>query len=1796
MKTVQLATLLAFAVAIGCGSNDHERDLKLHEDASADTPADAEEERIRELMKITVETRYPLNDGSGGMSPPYESRVDGQALLGELLQGCSYACADVTANTWMQETVLRGNICQLEAERCVAERLLELGKNEDASVPFDVYASSVFVKKLTVLPRSRTATVGILEQARRVAQNAAFIGFNIMQGVNSINYQYAAPGTALPTTERLHQASYDKAFAFAPDKAPRIVAAALDKAIAMTVEASYLYARVSAESAAWQLGSSNSPSVAQRRATSATKLSRAAAAHALVGGAPGLVINGYRVDSFCTNELTPGGRRALEILRESGIDPADVANVPITTELLVDGLNVGTLEGSGSVRERLAILRNDPRLMSPPPVGTTVLALNSLRVEDFEEARVYLREEQHAFGRSRTAIASEQIRSGAFAYGRYLSTSTEPSPRADVFYSTIARGAVWPTGVTAVLYPTYGHNLGGRTGTDYPEAYDVARFIDLVSIKLDDVVAHSFSSASGDPLKQLKLVVEDLRRQNPVTTVIVRPASSTNLTRAIETYSTVELTNVRLIRGEDSLDCATSGLISGRRCTELVVPPAVPVAVAANMPADGAYVAANGFGFKYVGSIPDASVLEANTNYYIVGTIKADGELGPAGTTIPLGGLVMNEVRNSWSTGWSVRVPFVPEAEAKAAEYLRPSSKSCSRVNIECDGASFDSRLPLENELATNEDGVENSWKLYLDRAEQAANKADEFGEAYLRAIAAELQNTVTEERVAEDKARLVEEELEIINRTCGTSLDPAPLIAKLGITATQDFTNVATQPCTTDSNCNGKQCVAGTCVASPIDIIDDGIDSTGRLQECIGQENVTDVVMLGSRGVCLKVATDGTICDGKMDETCPKVDYSSTQCNGLADGPGYEWTYVSDHIGAFDPDLFRYKADYAPVRGQRVGNGPCWYNYPSEDRESSVYLTRTWDYIFHGEDFPRYPCGTGDTNARAVLETEWWTGNDAIRISAWPAAPETGAGGHLRTTYLVFKGCDAELNSSELQVMPPEAQYWLMQRYTKCLATNLEGRLALQTLRKVPRRIVEVLRDHGLDGAAPSLGGEYAEEVFTMRAAMVRYKNAANSFQENVLQMAEDLEQVRGSVDDIGIRTDQGQLAVESGELERAIHSIRGEQLAAKKDIAVVGAIGSYAGAIGSAASLNAAGAIGGLAAGAQAVGEIGVLEQEEAILELQKAITENRIEAAELDLARLIVEQAKVMSSARAQFRRRSEAMKGFADEARAGLEGFNASLASLETKRETARRAYRKAVRLMSRTSEASKDLKQFLSYDVALKRQAYEEARKGAVRLAFLAKRAIEQRIGMRLSSLRDDLPLVGAPAEWENDICVATGIDFEKLRAGDQTSSTAANVPYVWEYVDRLRRTVESYRLEYGFQDGQDTMVLSLKEDVFQSRQSCQMPHVNLLTWSEELVRTNQTDGTGWQVTGCTNCVSVAGTMPVPDPTATTPPLAMTVTFTAAGTVRQPVALQASNKYVLSQYGSAFALTDSTGAVLTPFLTVTGATYGTTGNTWQRTWRAYNIPADGTYYVALTASAASAVKVAGVMLESRPATDTQPTPLPYHARDASAMRTVASCPDMDGSEFRADNWVYDCTTLCANGLGGECDQTYASDRCYWETSFPMGQAIFELGSIKTTAGFATGNYNYRLDMVGVNFVGTTLRSCGPESGPACQSVGSLPFSLEHQGAFTVRNHLGEDFVASLFNGRIEHGRGLAIERYLTNPLSSADSGLLGPFLRKEFQGRPLDGYYVLRVWDEPGVEFHRIEDVQLYFTYRYWTRL
>jgi hypothetical protein len=272
--------------------------------------------------------------------------------------------------------------------------------------------------------------------------------------------------------------------------------------------------------------------------------------------------------------------------------------------------------------------------------------------------------------------------------------------------------------------------------------------------------------------------------------------------------------------------------------------------------------------------------------------------------------------------------------------------------------------------------------------------------------------------------------------------------------------------------------------------------------------------------------------------------------------------------------------------------------------------------------------------------------------------------------------------------------------------------------------------------------------------------------------------------------------------------------------------------------------------------------------------------------------------------------------------------------------------------------------------------------------------------------------------------------------------------------------------------------------------------------------------------------------------------------------------------------------------------------------WHRYWYTFTLSSWEEIRVAMALdvdTANAAVDVAGLMVEDLSGVTLLPGPEDEPGTWAATTDVLAypmlACEDTFGENFRTKGWRRNCVPLCTDGFGRDCPPERAQKYCYWETEFTISQNAIDRGRVLTHAGFARGNFNYRVESLAVNFVGARTRDCETSLNPsACYSGGFVPYTLEHIGPYVARNHRGDDYEAPLFKGYIEHARGLAAERYLTNPVSSSDRALIEPFVQRQFRGRPLTGTYKLRVWDEEGVYFGAIEDVQVLLNYRFWTRL
>jgi hypothetical protein len=757
--------------------------------------------------------------------------------------------------------------------------------------------------------------------------------------------------------------------------------------------------------------------------------------------------------------------------------------------------------------------------------------------------------------------------------------------------------------------------------------------------------------------------------------------------------------------------------------------------------------------------------------------------------------------------------------------------------------------------------------------------------------------------------------------------------------------------------------------------------------------------------------------------------------------------------------------------------------------------------------------------------------------------------------------------------------------KYITSLSQAIKDQAATRLYANIPTVAMSALQQAGGDGAYPQYAGQMGDAISKLRGGLVRLQETVPQLSNEVAAFGYDIQTLH---DTLTINANDAKLD------DLQMYSNVSNQLAACASTIGIGSILSLSTA---ATCANSAVQI---ILGAR-------------INDIQKQNTQLQSDIATQDFGAKFSSHATNIQTLALHFAEASE--------------DVDASLASIEGLRADAKVSLARVIDLSSYQAQSAAAVTTVIGNLFDGKQLRYQKALTNAKRMAFLAKRAIEQRIGVKLSDLREPLPLVDAPSSWEANLCDLSGVDYNSLLVEDDPKLSSAGGAqkfaegFIGDYVTKLENVVESYQLVNNFHEGTDTAVISLRDDIMNVRASCPVASPNLLYQSSNL----QQFGTpGWAEEGCTmqtvndvqvpadSCVSVDNAGPIPAAVLPDPALAAASSYlvkfgggaTAATKLDQTVSLN-SGFYRLSWYtpdvaGANAGFVSATSGAITPVATTTAPQIA---NTWGRRFITFKVASDGvtasrpvTVGFARLATGTTSFTVAGPMLEKLPSIVQDYALSPFVGTSDSLTTMLPSCQDTDGSVFRANNWQVGCQQLCADGFSSQCDSAAAQTYCYHQTSFGLSQRDIQLGKVLNFSGFARGNFNYRIDSIALNFVGTGTRDCSTSDSPtACAGAGFIPYTLDHVGPFYVRNYQGVDFRAQLFDGSIEHARGLGSERYITNPISSSDQGLLDQYTRSEFQGRPLDGNFVLKVWDGEGTNFDAIQDVQFVIKYRYWTR-
>jgi len=567
---------------------------------------------------------------------------------------------------------------------------------------------------------------------------------------------------------------------------------------------------------------------------------------------------------------------------------------------------------------------------------------------------------------------------------------------------------------------------------------------------------------------------------------------------------------------------------------------------------------------------------------------------------------------------------------------------------------------------------------------------------------------------------------------------------------------------------------------------------------------------------------------------------------------------------------------------------------------------------------------------------------------------------------------------------------------------------------------------------------------------------------------------------------------------------------------------------------------------------------------------------------------------------------------------------------------------------------------IPYNTALRRTyntkviRYQNALERARRAAFVARRAIEVRFGVKLSRIYEPMSFVQAPNTWADGVCQMSGIKYDQIRdAGGSSESIDFSGgasgddyadDYIGDYVSKLEDFVRSYPFDFPLMDSDDTAVLSLSEDLLKVSGQCFRPADNLLRWSSDFDQP-----TAWSIGDCgknlpasdggaaetwQGCLSIMSAESVDRsllPASAKPFLVRNARctpisgdhgaipslcpedddFLSSGALYQEFTIASSGMHRASVYLMQHSFGPVAIEVVRGDSEVLVSQTANADFIWMRNELPFLAAAGDRVKLVVKPSAHATtvpevpdqwpgVYVAAAQVEWVP-TEGLDTPGPATAfQRTTADRLVLDpvCHKFAGPELRR-RFVRHCERICLSGVATECptpeEQASATERCFREASITLPIEAVQQGALSGSGQLAAGNFNYRHNTVAVNIVGSGVRDCDTVPGSGCYQNAFVEYTLTHDGATKVSNWEGGFLNVDMPTARIEHGKAVAAERVITNPPSSSDSQLLEPFTKTDFRGRPIHGNYVLRIWESPGFDFDRVEDIQLVWRYHYWTR-
>lgn len=455
------------------------------------------------------------------------------------------------------------------------------------------------------------------------------------------------------------------------------------------------------------------------------------------------------------------------------------------------------------------------------------------------------------------------------------------------------------------------------------------------------------------------------------------------------------------------------------------------------------------------------------------------------------------------------------------------------------------------------------------------------------------------------------------------------------------------------------------------------------------------------------------------------------------------------------------------------------------------------------------------------------------------------------------------------------ERQRGLVERYI--------GELVLTD---APRRAV----DSQLSGDAGSSGrypGEHGQLVLQYGQRLSEIAISLISLHDLIRSVRDEVQTARYALMDIDIQRDGQMLRLELMRIQSAAQ--RAKAIIGMVHGAALVTIGAFETAAGMAS--EGGGPLGGLktvAQGAAMIADGGVdLHTASETEENADAQGDNVDEAAENGINRTIHGVVSTVESHLTELKKSMEGLRS------AALSAQTISMNLQDSQNQATYAAAKMANADYYRTAE---DTVLKMPVNTVLRRQydayqiRYDNALRHAKRLAYTARLAIEQKLGVRLADLNEPVGALEAPRAWVDDVCTLTGIDYETLRnfvtddevptdgeAGSSGSEDDAGTgvgadglteeerdraviesfanAFIGDYVDKLELFVEYYNGEFPSQVSDDRAALSLRDDLLGNSGHCVTEARNLLHFSDDLTSAySLSDGgyVGWSGTGCTS--------------------------------------------------------------------------------------------------------------------------------------------------------------------------------------------------------------------------------------------------------------------------------------------------------------------------------------------------------